>query len=75
MIIKFSYVFDESSNSFTPNMLLPTGQTVTGDHYNQQLHVHQALKEKRSQIATNRCKVILLLDNARPHVIVAIKET
>lgn len=55
--------------------LLPPGQTVTGDRYSKQLRqLHQEFIRKRPQIANNRRKVILLHDNARPHVAKETKE-
>lgn len=56
--------------------LLKPGETVTGDRYRQQLHnLEENLHRKRPTIASIRRKVILLHDNARPHVAKAVKET
>jgi len=49
--------------------LLKPGETVTGGRYRQQLiKLNRALKEKRPEWANRHNKVILLHDNARPHV-------
>ena len=51
-----------------PRMLKP-GETVTSDRYRQQLiKLNQALKRKRPEWGDKTHKVILLHDNARPHV-------
>lgn len=56
--------------------LLKPGQTVTADRYRQQLlDLNRALKEKRSEWANRHGKVILLHDNARPHVAKLVQET
>ena len=48
--------------------LLQENQTITGDFYAQQLErVYQALLEKQPELI-NRKGVILLHDNARPHI-------
>ncbi|GFX01494.1 histone-lysine N-methyltransferase SETMAR [Trichonephila clavipes] len=48
--------------------LLLTGQTVTADLYSQQMkHVQQALHQKEPSLV-NRKGVLLLHDNAKPHV-------
>ena len=55
--------------------LLPTGQTVTGDLYSQQLeHVQQALPQKESALV-NRKGVLFLHDNARLHVARVVRDT
>lgn len=52
-----------------------TGQTVTGNRYSKQLRqLNRELIKKRPQIAVNRRKVILLHDNARPHIAKESKE-
>ena len=56
--------------------LLPSGLTVTAERYVQQLYrLNQALQEKRPAYASKRRKVILLHDNARPHVAHKFKQT
>ncbi|KAG5325168.1 MOS1T transposase, partial [Pseudoatta argentina] len=48
--------------------------TITGDHYRLQLmRLSRALKEKRPLYAQRHDKVILLHDNARPHVAKPVK--
>ena len=55
--------------------LLQQGQTITGDLYRAQLmSLSQALKEKRPQYEQRHDKVILLHDNARPHVAQGVKD-
>ena len=55
--------------------LLPTGQTVTGDLYSQQLErVQQALSQKDSALV-NRKGVLFLHDNARTHVARVVRDT
>ena len=52
----------------------PCGKTVTGDHYRQQLiKLNQALKRKRLEWGNRTHKIILLYDNARPHVAKPVK--
>lgn len=56
--------------------LLQPGQTITGDRYQQQLlMLRDELQEKRPEWAKRHGKVILLHDNARPHVSKQVKET
>jgi len=55
---------------FRPN------ESITGDRYQLQLNrLNEALLEKRPAVASNRRKVMLLHDNARPHVAKSVKET
>ena len=54
--------------------LLKPGETVTGHRYRQQLiKLNQALKRKRLEWGDRTHKVILLHDNARPHVAKPVK--
>ena len=54
--------------------LLKPKETVTGDRYRLQLmRLSRALKEKRPQYEQRHDKVILLHDNARPHVAKPVK--
>lgn len=54
--------------------LLEPGQTVTGDYYRLQLmRLSRALKEKRPIYEQRHDKVILLHDNARPHIAQPVK--
>lgn len=56
--------------------LLKSGQTVTGDLYREQMiRLSRALHEKRPEYETRQHKIILLHDNARPHVAKVVKET
>ena len=49
--------------------MLKPSETMTGERYRSQLiRLKRALKEKRSEWADRHDKVILLHDNARPHV-------
>ena len=49
--------------------LLKPSETITGDRYRLQLiRLNQALKEKRTKWDNRHDKLILLHDNARPHV-------
>ena len=49
--------------------LLKPGETVTDNRYRQQLiKLNQALKRKRPEWGDRTHKLILLHDNARPHV-------
>ena len=54
--------------------LLKPGEKVTGDRYRQELiELNQALKRKRPELGDRTHKVILLHDNARPHVAKPVK--
>lgn len=56
--------------------LLQPGETVTANRYGQQLaQLRNQLAEKRPEWADRHDKVILLHDNARPHVAKPIKDT
>lgn len=56
--------------------LLKANGTVTAERYRQQLKcLHDNLIQKQPSIASNRRKVILLPDNARPRVARAVKQT
>ncbi|KAF2345186.1 Transposase type 1, partial [Trinorchestia longiramus] len=56
-------------------VLLPTGQTVTGDLYSQQLkRVQQTLRQKEPALV-NRKGVHFLHDNSRPHVARVVRDT
>ena len=56
--------------------LLKPNETVTADVYRCQLNkLNNSLLQKRPAIASNRRKVILLHDNARPHVARVVKDT
>ena len=56
--------------------LLKPGQTITGEVYKGQLNkLNQSLKEKRPEWANRHERVILLHDNARPHVAKTVKQT
>lgn len=56
--------------------LLKPNETVTADVYRRQLNkLNDQLLQKRPAIASNRRKVILLHDNARPHVARVVKDT
>lgn len=56
--------------------LLKPNETVTADVYRRQLNkLNDVLLQKRPAIASNRRKVILLRDNARPHVARVVKDT
>lgn len=56
--------------------LLSPAETITGDRYKEQLlKLNEKIMKKRPAIASNRRKVILLQDNARPHVAKCVKET
>ncbi|VVC30765.1 Transposase, type 1,Winged helix-turn-helix DNA-binding domain [Cinara cedri] len=54
--------------------LLQPGETITGALYRTQLiRLSRALKEKRPQYSERHDKIILLHDNARPHVSKVVK--
>jgi len=54
--------------------LLNPSETITGNLYRTQLmRLSRALKEKRPQYYSRHDKIILLHDNARPHVAVPVK--
>lgn len=56
--------------------LLKQRETVTGERYRQQLKkLNEELLQKRPAIASNLRKVILLHDNARPHISSIVKQT
>lgn len=56
--------------------LLQPNETITGERYKQQLNdLNAALMAKRPAIASNRRKVILLHDNAKPHVAKCVRDT
>ena len=56
--------------------LLKPNETVTADVYQRELNkLNDVLLQKRPAIASNRRKVILLHDNARPHVARVVKDT
>ena len=56
--------------------LLKPNETITTERYQQQLErLNDNLMQKRPSIASNRRKVILLHDNARSHVAIAVKQT
>ena len=53
---------------------LQSGETITGARYRTQLmRLSRALKQKRPQYEERHDKVILLHDNARPHVAQVVK--
>ena len=55
--------------------LLKPSETITGDRYRLQLiRLNQALKEKRPEWDNRHNKLILLHDNARPHVAKPVKK-
>ncbi|GBP86641.1 Mariner Mos1 transposase [Eumeta japonica] len=54
--------------------VLNPSETITGILYRPQLmRLSRALKEKHSQYYSRHDKIILLHDNARPHVAVSVK--
>ncbi|GBO99330.1 Mariner Mos1 transposase [Eumeta japonica] len=54
--------------------LLKPNETITGDRYRLQLiRLSHALKERQSEYSKRHDKVILLHDNARPHVAKPVK--
>ena len=55
--------------------LLKPSETITGDRYRLQLlRLNQALKKKRPEWHNRHNKLIMLHDNARPHVIKPVKK-
>ena len=55
--------------------LLKPGDSITGDRYRLQLiRLNCALREKRPEYEQRHDKVILLHDNARPHVAKVVKK-
>jgi len=51
-------------------------EILTVYRYQQQLcRLSDELMQKRSSIANNRCKIILLHDNIRPHIAKSVKQT
>ena len=55
--------------------LLPTGQTITGDLYSQQLeHAQQALRQKEPSLV-NRKGILFFHGNTRPHVVRVVRDT
>jgi len=55
--------------------LLKPSNSITGDRYRLQLiHLSRALREKRPEYEQRHDKVILLYDNARPHVAKVVKK-
>jgi len=55
--------------------LLKPGDSITGDRYRLQLiRLSRALREKRPEYEQRHDKVILLRDNARPHVAKVVKK-
>lgn len=56
--------------------LLKPGETITGARYRQQLiNLNGKLKEKRPEWANKHGSLILLHDNARPHVAETVQNT
>lgn len=56
--------------------LLESGETITGDRYQQQLiDLNHAVLVKRPEWEKRKCKPILLHDNARPHVAKPVQDT
>lgn len=54
--------------------LLKPGETINGERYRLQLmRLSRALREKRPETIERHDKVILLHDNARPHVAIVVK--
>ncbi|GBP29955.1 Mariner Mos1 transposase [Eumeta japonica] len=54
--------------------LLSPSETMTGTLYRTQLmRLNRALKEKRAQYYSRHDKILLLHDNARPHVAIPVK--
>jgi len=55
--------------------MLKPGDSITGDRYRLQLiRLSRALREKWSEYEQRHNKVILLHDNARPHVAKVVKK-
>jgi len=55
--------------------LLKPGDSIAGDRYQLQLiRLSRALREKRPEYEQRHDKVILLHDNARPHVAKVVKK-
>jgi len=55
--------------------LLKPGDSITGDRYRLQLiRLSRALREKRSEYEQRHDKIILLHDNAQPHVAKVVKK-
>ena len=53
--------------------LLKPGDSITGDWYRLLIRLSHALREKRPKYEQRHDKVILLHDNARPHVAKVVK--
>ncbi|GBP75300.1 Mariner Mos1 transposase [Eumeta japonica] len=69
-----SLAVDLSTRGVIYYELLKPNETITGDRYRLQLiRLSRALKEKRSEYSKRHDKVILLHDNARPHVAKPVK--
>jgi len=54
--------------------LLKPDDSITGNRYRQLIRLSRALREKRPEYEQRYDKVILLYDNARPHVAKVIKK-
>ena len=54
--------------------LLKPGDSITGDRYRLLIRLSRALREKRSEYEQRHNKVILLHNNARPHVAKVVKK-
>jgi len=55
--------------------LLKSDDSITSDRYRLQLiHLSRALREKRPEYEQRHDKIILLHDNARPHVAKVVKK-
>ncbi|GBP41573.1 Mariner Mos1 transposase [Eumeta japonica] len=69
-----SLAVDLSTRGVIYYELLKPNETITGDRYRLQLiRLSRALKEKRSEYSKRHDKLILLHDNARPHVAKPVK--